>query len=747
MHLNDKILIHEWVYKALEGSISEDESRRLQEALAADPKAIDYYQNCVDINVGLLKIQPILDDSLEMNMCLEEMAQYEKMAQVIKQEKLCPVSERLPIKMAPVAVQNRQTSRVSLYVAIVSTAAMVLMMVYVHLNPRPAQQQVAVLSDTMNAEWFNPEHARRKGDRLMTGQGAEVLTAGVLKLLYDDGVEVVIEAPAEYELLTSTEIALHRGRLFAAVSEAGKGFTVRTQNSRIIDLGTEFGVEATSRGDTELHVFKGRTTLIAGFSKKEKELVEVSAEQARRVDFLNAGIKAIELDRRAFTRSFDSQARTVWRGETVVELADVLSGKLTASNRIADDRNGETKVAWLGTDTPGLEPGGFWPIADNPFISGLFIPNGADSKIAINAEGDLFWEAPSAPLRQRIGFLRFDIRSVSNDRRGAVLSLNLRELVGSRPIAVYGLLDGDLDTWSESELSYANAPGIRPALLGRYQLDDTLLTRLGTMTCTELGINRSTETQLPLDEFIAADTNGLLTLVLICQDSHPSAEWRITAKEGDPSKSPALTFSSGSVPVTIRTADGNGADTYLTNDNQHSTVNTADTHGGETSFRIRNYWKDTVLVTNSGKVDFETAGEKDSCAFQLDRQPVGTPEQPVVALRANAGITFDLQQMRNRTPEQRPARLFTAVCGIPDNILDYAKVYQADYVPSVNVYVLVDGQVRHSQRGLNPRSEPKKIELMLTPADRCLTLAVTGGADQKSPYDWCLFVSPRILFE
>lgn len=745
MQINDKILVHEWVNKALEGSITEEEGRRLQEVLGADVQAVRYYQECIDINVGLLKIQPILDDSLAMSLCLEEMAEYEKKAQVVEVEDVCQEPERLPIKMTPVPVQTRQTSKMSLYVAIVSTAAMVLMMLYVHFNPRPVQQQVAVLLDSMDAEWFTPEYAHDKGDRLMTGQGPAVLTRGMIKLLYDDGVEVVIEAPAEYDLLTSTEIALHHGRLFATVSEAGKGFTVRTENTRIIDLGTEFGVDAAAGGATELHVFKGKTTLIAGFSKKEKELVEVSAEQARRVDALNAGIKAIELDRKVFTRSFDSQSRSIWRGETVVELADVLGGKLTASNRLATVHDGDT--VWLGTEMAGLEPGGFWPMADNPFVSGLFIPNGADGRIAINAEGDLFWEAPSAPLRQRLGFLRFDIHTVNGDRRGAILRLNLRERVGTRPVAVYGLLDEELDTWSESDLSYATAPGVRPALLGRYDLDETTLTRLGTITFGELGINLSDTAYLNLDDFIRRDTNGLLTLVLICEDSHPSAEWRITTKEGDPSKSPALVFSSDTIPVMIHTADGNGADTYLTNDNQHSTVNTADTHGGETSFRIRNYWKDTVLVTNSGVVEFEAADRKDTCSFLLNRQSVGSADQPVVAVRANAGITFDLQQMRSRTPEHRPARSFTAVCGMPENILDYATLYEADYVPSVNVYVLVDGQVRFSQRGLDPRRRSLEIDLTLTPTDRCLTLAVTGGADQKSPYDWCLFVRPRILFE
>ena len=131
----------------------------------------------------------------------------------------------------------------------------------------------------------------------------------------------------------------------------------------------------------------------------------------------------------------------------------------------------------------------------------------------------------------------------------------------------------------------------------------------------------------------------------------------------------------------------------------------------------------------------------------LERRAAGTPDNPVVALRANAGITFDLHQMQRQSPENRPARSFSAAVGVPENMADLAASYRAGYVPSVNVYVLVDGEVRFSRRGLIARQQPETIHLPLEPTDRWLTLAITGGADQKSPYDWCLFVRPQIVFE
>ncbi len=749
MRVQDKILIHEWVCKALEGTISEAESRRLQEVLVAEPQAIRYYQSCIHVNAGLQKIQPLLADSFAMSLCLEEMAEYEKNAEVIHVAEPDDDTQRTPVQLAPVSAPARQNSRMLLYTAILSTAALLLMMLYVYHNPRPIRQEVATLIDSLNAEWRNPEHALRNGQRVMTAQGPAVLDRGMVKLLYDDGVEVVIEGPAEYELLSSMEIALYDGRLFASVSDAGKGFTVRTQNTRIIDLGTEFGVASDAGGNTELHVFKGKTALIAGFERKQKEIVEVSARQARRVDALNADIRAIELAATGFARAFDSRKRTVWRGESVVDLAYVLGGDLIpmGADEAALTRLPETR--WLRPQQDELGPGMFQPIADNPFVNGIFLPNGVDGPIAVSTDAQLRWEAPLSPVRQKISFLRFDIRSLSGDPSGAVLRLNVRDMVGAgKPIAVYGLVREDLDAWSEAQLSYRNAPGLRDAPLGRYVLDTTVLQRLGTITFSDSGAHYSDPDRLFLDDFVRRDTNGLLTLALLCEDSDLSAEWRFVSKEGDPSQAPALIFPHAeNGPVEVTTAHGNGADTYAAHDNHHKVITTEMTHGAETAVRVRNYWKETILITNADTVAFDAADGGATCTFSLSQRPVGTAANPAVAMRANAGVTFDLHQMQRCVPENRPPRRFTAVCGVPENMADYSTVYRDGYVPSVNVYVLVDGRLRFTRTDVNPTREPERIRLELTPDDRYLTLVVTSATEQKTPFDWCLFVRPRILFE
>lgn len=750
----DKILIHELVYKSLEGEISEVESRHLSSLLASDPQALAYYQTCVEINRGLVRIRPILSDSLSMNLCLEEMAEYENKAEVIEIQPPRSARPRIQVDRNAVSVPVQKSSKLSLYVAVMSTAALLLILLYVHLNPRPGREEVAVLADAINADWANPDDSVRIGSRLAAGQGACTLKEGVIKMLYDDGVQVVIEAPAEYELLTSTEIALNYGNLYATVTEAGKGFTVRTQNSRIIDLGTEFGVRAGTRGDTELHVFKGMTTLIAGKRNTEKELVEVHAGQARQVDVYNADIKAIQLDQKTFARSIDSQTRTIWRGEATIELAHTLQGRLVpvcpAFEQVVrtDPQTGGILFSNQSGDD-AFNPGFFLPVDDNPFVNGIFVPNGADGPVSLSADGSIRWNAPEMPVRQKIGLLRFNLASYAGSRSGASLRLYVRDVVGlGKPVAVYGLFDESADNWSETAVSYANAPGFRPASLGRYDIDTAAWKKLGTIAFDRGGANDFGPDHVDLDRLLEADTNSLVTVAIVCENSDPSAEWRLTSKEGDPAEAPALVFGAADGSEIVINTTGGGADTYLSNDNQYNIVNTADPHGRETSFRVRNYWKDFILITDAGSFTYKDRDcAEQVCRLRLENRPVGTQDNPVIALKSGAGITFDLSQMQSRVSEARPPRQFSAVCGMPEDILDDAAALTSGYTPRVNVYVLVDGKERFTASGLTPLKGSQRINLPLAEGDRYLTLVVTGAADQKSPFDWCLFVRPRILFE
>jgi hypothetical protein len=142
--------------------------------------------------------------------------------------------------------------------------------------------------------------------------------------------------------------------------------------------------------------------------------------------------------------------------------------------------------------------------------------------------------------RFKCTFLRFDIsQEAGGDFTGTTLSMSAILLKGSaKTMNVYGLTDETLDSWIESGtggITYANAPGmLTPTTggvagtggndIGQYAIDPTKLSLLGTITAPALPspvtypiVFTSDLTKLSLGSFLNADTNHLVTLVLIAQ--------------------------------------------------------------------------------------------------------------------------------------------------------------------------------------------------------------------------------------
>jgi hypothetical protein len=92
------------------------------------------------------------------------------------------------------------------------------------------------------------------GDRIATD-------AGLASLRFDCGAEVVLKGPAEFVVVSPMRARLLRGTLTAQVQETAHGFRIDTPNSRVIDLGTEFGLSVDDGGDTEMVVFSGKVAL------------------------------------------------------------------------------------------------------------------------------------------------------------------------------------------------------------------------------------------------------------------------------------------------------------------------------------------------------------------------------------------------------------------------------------------------------------------------------------------------------
>jgi hypothetical protein len=87
------------------------------------------------------------------------------------------------------------------------------------------------------------------------------LLSGVVQFDMSGGAAVVVEGPSEITLKGPDALYLRQGKAAVRVAEGGKSFVVDTPAMHVIDLGTEFGVEATASGEEQVMVFDGSVAL------------------------------------------------------------------------------------------------------------------------------------------------------------------------------------------------------------------------------------------------------------------------------------------------------------------------------------------------------------------------------------------------------------------------------------------------------------------------------------------------------
>ena len=133
---------------------------------------------------------------------------------------------------------------------------------------------------------------------------------------------------------------------------------------------------------------------------------------------------------------------------------------------------------------------------------------------------------------------------------------------------------------------------------------------------------------------------------------------------------------------------------------------------------------------NSGK--FFDLVSKQIFAVRLNGVPYGTPNHPALSLHPNAGITFDLGQIRWDNPEVQIDR-FTARCGVSKD-LPHSRYSPAD------IWILQDGVLSQYLRFPVELSCVKELDISISSKTRFLTLVAScsGLAD----YSWIIFGDP-----
>jgi hypothetical protein len=417
----------------LDGLLSDEQFAELSSLLKSSLPARRYYARAISLislfrSTGTVYSLPqqsrTESEELFDSAMWEALLQYEKQAAPLQIEKTTQKEEIVTDVRQRKAMLKANRNRIpsSLWVALASVAALLLMMVYVYLKP-PLGYEVATVTDCIDLKWSS-SRLPEPGTRLIVSPDPIELQRGVLKIESDKGVTVLLEAPATFYFASANEITLTYGRLFATVPAAGSGFTVQTQNSKIIDLGTRFGISAEVGGQTELHMFKGKTLVIAGPASNPKQTTEVMSGRAVRVDYGGGAIKDIPLREEAFVQYIDSRTDLVWRGRKVINLADVVGGGNgfgTGIQRIGiNPATGQFRQAQAKTMRNN---NAYVPVDSNVFVDGVFVPDGSNQQIVSSAR-HIFVECPPTS-----GYYYMDIAyspagKVSNDEGIYPLYLN-----------------------------------------------------------------------------------------------------------------------------------------------------------------------------------------------------------------------------------------------------------------------------------------------------------------------------------
>ena len=321
----------------------------------------------------------------------KQLAEYEKNAPTVEIPKQQAQRELTQNVFNPPRGKNK-LGKFGIF-TLVNAAAMILLVIVLTFIPSKSGIEVATVTDSLQAKWADVNLSMDNGKRIATGNDWFVLQKGYAELLFDNNTKVTVEAPAEFQILAEDRVGLKYGKLYAAVSNEAIGFSIYTNNAKIIDMGTEFGIEADTFGSTQLHVVKGKTMLLVG-DKSSKSSVEVTEGIAKKISGSSQAISDIPYDDRYFVRAFDSASKTVWKQQPSLDLADMVrkgNGMGTGNSDARLDPIKGFTSDWHNRIS--LMSNRYLTISDHPFIDGVFVPDGQTSQI-VTSNGDVFAECP-----------------------------------------------------------------------------------------------------------------------------------------------------------------------------------------------------------------------------------------------------------------------------------------------------------------------------------------------------------------
>jgi hypothetical protein len=374
---------------------------------------------------------------------------------------------------------------------------------------------VATLTKAQSCKWGNSALPTLEGSALSAG--SLDLVEGMATLRFKSGAEVVMEAPVSLEIISAMECRIKRGTVVADVPPAAQGFTIQAPETKVVDWGTRFGVSASEDGKCMVHVISG--------------LVEVERKDTGEPKKLRTGQRA--------------------------DYGGMLNSKLNPDVPESDQPEPDR---WL--PGPISDMGDGWQMLTTAFGKGR--DSWIQSNPSILAKGsESYLRVKHTTLDtklERKSYVAFDTsRFTEKEILEAEFVLHLEpselgfaSLVPDAEFAIYGLTDERQDEWSEDELAWSSAPAHDNAA-EHHALPVASATRpLGNFTVPQGSTRGSFSIKgTELVDFLNADTNGIITLIIIRKTDEASRNGLVHAfatKENSRNAPPILRLKTSAAP-------------------------------------------------------------------------------------------------------------------------------------------------------------------------------------------------------
>ena len=252
--------IHELVTAQLEEPEGSSSSQALQDLVSENPAArrtyIQYMQELLHITARLAMPAPDAETSVaETRPAVQE-------SSLFSQTKLAAfVTISALLLLGAFTWRSAQVETAKSSIASTEEAA----------QEKLHGHEVATLIKSNSAVWDSPGPPIKELSRLKVGQELR-LSEGSIEVVFDSGVEALVLAPCQLTIHNASKVSSKYGRLSAKVGEQGKGFVIETPVARVTDLGTQFGVDISESGQTEVAVFEGEVDLEFGTSTERSEV-------------------------------------------------------------------------------------------------------------------------------------------------------------------------------------------------------------------------------------------------------------------------------------------------------------------------------------------------------------------------------------------------------------------------------------------------------------------------------------------